>query len=61
MHYLHPSISKEVQTLRGVSHLHFADKVTFHEDIYDMGALIYEHIPVIGFATSIIKKRMAKY
>lgn len=61
MHYLHPSISKEVQTVRGISHLHFTDKVTFHEDIYDMGAMVYEHIPLMGFATSIIKRRMAKY
>lgn len=61
MHYLHPSVSKKVQTLRGMTQLHFNEKVTYHEDIYDMGALVYEHLPVMGFATKAIKRRMAKY
>ncbi len=61
MHYLHPSISGQVQTLRGVTHLHFDDKITYHEDIYDMGAMIYEHLPLMGFAARMIKRRMSKY
>ena len=61
MHYLHPSISKDVQTLRGITHLHFGDKITFHEDIYDLGAMVYEHVPILGFATSVIKRRIANY
>jgi hypothetical protein len=61
MHYLHPSISNQVQTLRGVTHLHFDDKISYHEDIYDMGAMVYEHIPLMGFATKMVKRRMSKY
>ena len=30
-------------TVRGVSLLEFADKVFYHEDVYDVGALMYEH------------------
>ncbi len=61
MHYLHPKVSPQVQTLRGITHLHFDEKVTYHEDVYDMGALVYEHIPLIGFATKAIKRRIAKF
>lgn len=61
MHFKHPGVSPHVQTLRGVTHLHFDEKITYHEDVYDMGAMVYEHIPIVGFATRAIKRRMAKY
>lgn len=47
-------------TLRGMTHLKFTDKVYFHEDTYDLGALLYEHLPVLGSATRLLKRRMAQ-
>ncbi len=62
MHYRHPKLqSGKALTLKGVSHLQFDDRITFHEDVYDMGAMVYEHIPFVGAATRMIKRRLAKH
>lgn len=34
-------------------------KVTYHRDFFDMGAFIYEHIPVLRWAIGNIKKRLS--
>ena len=40
--------------LDGASFIQFSgDKVCYHRDYYDLGALVYEHIPILG---SVIKK-----
>jgi len=41
----------------GASELKFNDKVYFHKDYFDGGALLYEHVPVLGWAISALKKR----
>lgn len=58
MHFRHPKLGDGIISLRGVSHLTFSDKIDFHEDFYDMGAMLYEHIPLLGTAVRCIKKRM---
>ncbi|CAH0991226.1 hypothetical protein SIN8267_01328 [Sinobacterium norvegicum] len=60
MHYHHPKISAQPQTLKGISHLHFDQKITFHEDVYDMGSMVYEHLPIIGRIIGYIKRRIAR-
>jgi esterase/lipase superfamily enzyme len=60
MHYRHPKISKEVITLRGVTHIQFTDKIHYHEDIYDLGSMLYEHLPLMGPLTRMLKARLAK-
>ena len=44
--------------LPGVSCLKFADKVSFHRDYYDAGAMLYEHIPVMGSIVRWLKRRL---
>ena len=47
--------------MRGVSQLQFGEKgIYYHEDIYDMGALIYENIPLFGGGVRWLKQRLAK-
>ena len=46
-------------TVRGMSHLKFTNRIFYHEDCYDMGALLYKHLPVIGGITRTLKGRMA--
>ena len=42
--------NKEI-TLDGASFIRFQDnKVCYHRDYYDLGALIYERVPLLGFA-----------
>lgn len=58
MFFKHPKLAggREI-TVRGVSLLEFSDKVTFHEDIYDVGSLIYENVPVLGGPVRYLKRR----
>lgn len=61
MHFKHPKLGPAVISTRGISHLQFHDdKIVYHEDVYDMGALIYEHLPVLGATTRWLKNRLAQ-
>ncbi|MFN4289970.1 MAG: nuclear transport factor 2 family protein [Permianibacter sp.] len=43
----------------GVTELEFTDRITLHRDFFDAGALLYEQVPVIGWAIRRIKERIA--
>jgi len=59
MQFEHASFCRGQQlSLRGVSHLKFSDKVWLHEDFFDMGAFIYERIPLLGGVVRAIKRRL---
>ena len=44
----------------GNSHLKFnsEDKVYYHRDFFDMGEMVYEHIPVAGYVVRKIKEKL---
>jgi len=47
--------NKEI-TLYGASFIRFQDKkVCYHRDYYDLGALIYERIPILGSAVRTVR------
>ena len=62
MEYCHDSLKNNARlSLVGNSIVQFSDgKVTSQEDFYDMGAMVYEHIPILGSAIRIIKTRIVK-
>lgn len=62
MHFSHPRIGGgNLQKLRGMSFIRFEEgRIYYHEDSYDMGALLYEHLPLLGGATRFLKKRLGK-
>lgn len=61
MEFSHPSLNRgRMITLRGMSHLRYTHKVYFHEDCYDLGALFYEHVPLLGRLIRAIKRRAAR-
>ena len=37
---------------------YYLDKVYYQQDQYDLGAMIYEHIPVIGPVVRFLKRRL---
>jgi len=60
MHFTHPKMGKHTIVVRGVSHIKFGERIYFHEDVYDMGEMVYEHIPILGTATRWLKHRLTQ-
>ncbi|WP_188152415.1 nuclear transport factor 2 family protein [Teredinibacter waterburyi] len=60
MHFVHPRLGSRLITVRGMSQIKFCDRIHYHEDVYDMGAMLYEHVPVIGGATRWLRKNLVK-
>ncbi len=59
MHYRHKQLAGgRLLELTGNTHILFNDKVYFHRDYYDAGSMLYEHLPVMGFAIRQVKKRI---
>lgn len=60
MIYAHPSLQRGAeQSLEGSSYLQFRDdKISYQRDYYDMGAMLYEKIPVLGAVIKQLKKRL---
>lgn len=59
MHFKHPRLGNRLISVRGVSHLKLGDKIEFHEDFYDMGAMLYEQLPLLGNVTRWLRMRLA--
>ena len=53
----HQKLSKNKEiTLQGASFIRFDNnKVCYHRDYYDLGALIYERLPIIGSAVRTVR------
>ena len=59
MTFAHKSLNGgQVILVRGMSLIKFTSKVYYHEDSYDLGSLVYEHVPLFGKMTKFLKKRM---
>ena len=53
--------STKVITLDGTTQLKVEDeKIIYHKDYYDLGEMVYEHIPLLGSIIKMIKRRLAK-
>lgn len=61
MTYRHPRLNQgERITVHGCSHVLWADNKVFqHRDFFDAGALLYEHLPVMGRMIGWLKRRLA--
>lgn len=61
MHYAHPSLANgKPLLLNGGTLIKFNAQIIYHEDFYDMGAMIYQHIPLLGWAVKKINARIAE-
>ena len=60
MRFSHPKLANGREIiLPGVSHVQFEDeKIRLQEDHYDLGAMLYEHVPLVGFVIDKIKQRL---
>jgi hypothetical protein len=60
MEFSHPKLAKgKVLILPGMSEVHFTQRIFYQQDCYDLGAMLYEHLPVLGFAVRTLKGRLA--
>ncbi|MBJ7538023.1 nuclear transport factor 2 family protein [Marinomonas transparens] len=59
MHFKHPKLGRKTITVRGITQIEFNERIYFHEDVYDLGQLIYEHIPLLGSVVKGLKNRLA--
>ncbi|MGZ9189187.1 MAG: nuclear transport factor 2 family protein [Nitrospira sp.] len=55
----HPRLNGGVVvTVPGSTHIRFRDKVSYHRDYFDAGAMLYEQLRLIGRVIRIIKRRV---
>ncbi|TRO13212.1 nuclear transport factor 2 family protein [Ectopseudomonas mendocina] len=60
MYYRHPRLRGGAEiTVEGCSHLLWRERVYRHRDYFDAGALLYEHLPVLGSVIAWLKRRLA--
>jgi hypothetical protein len=59
MSLTHPRLNRgALVTVPASSHIRFRDKVTYHRDYFDGGAMLYEQLPLIGMVIRAIKARV---
>lgn len=59
MHFQHPAIaSGKAIILRGSTLIRFTDRIYYQEDFYDLGAMVYQHVPVVGRVIQFINNRL---
>ena len=49
---------KEIE-VRGATFIEFTDRIFMHEDFFDVGSMIYEHVPVMGAGIRYLKRRIS--
>ena len=61
MHFAHPKLNGGQQiTVPGASFLRFSSsgKVCYHRDYFDLGSMLYQHLPLIGSVVRSINRRL---
>jgi len=59
MIFRHPKLAGgDPVNVRGMSHIRFSDRIDYHEDIFDVGAMLYEHVPLVGRVVLWLKSRL---
>lgn len=58
----HPKLNSGKQVkVNGVSHIRFSEqRVIYHRDYFDLGEMLYENIPLLGFVIKNIKQRLGR-
>lgn len=56
----HPKLKGGKQiAVDGMTLVRFSDKVDFHRDYFDLGAMLYENIPLLGSVIRYLKRGLA--
>jgi hypothetical protein len=58
----HPHLNNNKPfTIEGASYVKAHDTVFFQQNYYDLGALIYQKTPLLGYLIGLLKKRIGKF
>ena len=61
MTFNHPKLNKGRETdVPGASLIKFNQRIIYHRDYFDLGCMIYEHIPVLGKVIKKVKHRIIR-
>ncbi|MCL1058617.1 nuclear transport factor 2 family protein [Shewanella gelidimarina] len=61
MNLVHPKLNTgNIISVDGMSLLMFTDKINHHQDYFDLGAMLYEQLPIVGGLIGFIKSKVAK-
>lgn len=61
MRFAHPKLNGgHTICVPGMSHLRFSEQIDFHRDYFDLGAMLYEHIPIMGTLVKTLKRRLSQ-
>lgn len=59
MRMIHPRLNGGAPVIvPGSTVIRFRDRVTYHRDYFDAGAMLYEQLPLIGTIVRMIKRRV---
>ena len=59
MHLVHPKLnSGNLVVVPGVTHVLFDDRIYYHRDYFDAGAMLYEQLPVLKQVIGWLKARL---
>ncbi len=59
MTFKHPRLGKDSIAVKGCSVLRMSDKIDHHRDYYDLGEMLYEHVPVLGYVVRSLRRKLA--
>lgn len=59
MQFQHPRLGKGSIAVKGCSVLRISDKIDHHRDYYDLGEMLYEHVPVLGYVVRKLRHKLA--
>ncbi|WP_299801940.1 nuclear transport factor 2 family protein [uncultured Shewanella sp.] len=61
MRFIHPKLNAGGEiTVEGISLLRFNHKIYQHQDFFDLGTMLYEHIPLLGSLVKFVKAKASK-
>lgn len=60
MHFAHPKLNHGSEiNVDGSTHIKFFERINYHRDYYDVGQMVYEHIPIIKHLIKYIKNGLS--
>lgn len=61
MYYAHPRLKgATLLSIEGISEIHLGpQRIVYQRDYYDLGAMLYEHLPLLGPLVKWLKRRLA--